>query len=250
VEETIALLRRHVALGARGLKVLKELGLHYRDGEGNLIAVDDARLAPIWEEAGKLGVPVLIDQSDPAAFFDPITPENEHYETLTKYPSWSFADPRFPRKAELMQRRDNLVRRHRGTTFILAHVANNPENLGYVARLLDENPNANIDFSARLDELGRQPYTAREFMIRYQDRICFGTDMPVSPEMYRCYFRFLETFDEFFYAPDYDGTFGRHRWPIYGLGLPAEVLRKIYHENALRLVPGLRELTGLGLHRA
>ncbi len=250
VAETLALLRRHVALGARGLKVLKELGLHYRDGEGDLVTVDDPRLAPIWEEPGRLGIPVLIHQSDPAAFFDPITPENEHYETLSKYPSWSFADPKFPRKAELMQRRDNLIRRHRNTTFILAHVANYPEDLGYVGRLLDENPNAYIDFSARLDELGRQPYAAREFMIRYQDRIIFGTDMPVSPEMYRCYFRFLETFDEFFYAPDYDGTFGRHRWPIYGLGLPAEVLRKIYYENALKLVPGLRELSKIGLDKA
>jgi hypothetical protein len=250
VSETIALLRKHVALGARGLKVLKELGLHYRDGDGNLVAVDDPRLAPIWEEAGSLGIPVLIHQSDPAAFFDPITPDNEHYDTLTKYPSWSFADPKFPRKAELMQRRDNLIRSHRNTTFILAHVANYPEDLSYVARLLDENPNAHIDFSARLDELGRQPYAAREFMIRYQDRICFGTDMPVTLPMYRCYFRFLETFDEFFYAPDYDGTFERHRWPIYGLGLPDEVLRKIYYENALRLVPGLRELSKIGLNQA
>jgi len=250
VSETIALLRHHVALGARGLKVLKDLGLHYRDGQGNLVKVDDPRLAPIWDEAGKLGVPVLIHQSDPAAFFDPITPENEHYDTLIKYPSWSFADPKFPRKAELMQRRDNLIRSHPNTTFILAHVANNPTDLGYVSRLLDENPNAHIDFAARLDELGRQPYSAREFMIRYQDRICFGTDMPVSLEMYRCYFRFLETFDEFFYPPDYDGTFGRRRWPIYGLGLPKEVLKKIYHENVMRLVPGLRELTGIGLEQA
>ena len=241
VEETVAMLRDHVARGARGLKVLKELGLHYRDGDGNLVHVDDERLAPIWEEAGRLGIPVLIHQSDPYGFFEPVTPDNEHYDSMQKYPSWSFADPNFPRKAELLERRDRLVRNHPGTTFMLPHVANYAEDLAYVGKLLDENQNVFIDFSARCDELGRQPYSAREFLIRYQDRVYFGTDMPTSLEMYRFYFRFLETFDEYFIPPDYDGTFKRHRWRVYGLGLPDEVLRKIYFENALKLIPGLRE---------
>ena len=240
VEETKDVLRDHVARGARGLKVLKELGLHDRDGNGALIHLDDERLAPIWEEAGKLGIPVLMHQSDPAAFFDPVTPENEHYDSLKKYPSWSFCDPKFPRKKELLERRDRVVRRHPSTTFLLPHVANFAENLEYVSQLLDENPNVYIDFSARMDELGRRPQEAREFMIQYQDRIYFGTDMPASAEMYRCYFRFLETFDEGFVPPDYDGTFDRFRWRVCGLGLPDDVLKKIYFENALTLMPGLR----------
>lgn len=240
VARTVDLLREHVANGARGLKILKELGLHYRDGDGRLIAVDEPRLDPIWAEAGRLGVPVLIHQSDPCGFFEPTTPFNEHYGSLQKYPSWSFSDPKFPRKAELLARRDRLVRRHPDTVFLLPHVANYAENLDYVAGLLDENPNVYIDFSARIDELGRQPYRSREFLCRYQDRVYFGTDMPASPAMYRCYFRFLETYDEYFFAPDYDGTFDRWRWPICGLGLPDTVLRKIYHENAAALIPGLR----------
>jgi len=196
--------------------------------------------------AGSLGVPVLIHQSDPYGFFEPVTPENEHYESLAKYSDWRFDDPKFPRKMELLQRRDNLVRRHPNTTFILPHVANFAENLPYVSQLLDGNPNVYIDFSARIDELGRQPYSAREFFIRHQDRILFGSDMPASPAMYRCYFRFLETFDEYFFAPDYDGTFERHRWAIYGIGLDKEVLAKIYYQNALKVVPGLKEdLAGL-----
>ena len=244
VAEFTETLNEHVAMGAKGLKLLKELGLHYRDKDGNLISSDDERLAPIFEEAARLGIPVLMHQADPSGFFEPVTEDNEHYESLLKYPSWSFADKKFPRKEELLKRRDNLVRQHPDTVFILPHVANHAENLAYVANLLDNNKNVYIDFSARLDELGRQPYSARELFIKYQDRIIFGTDMPAniesSVDMYRCYFRFLETFDEAFYTPDYDGTFNRARWPVCGIGLPSEVLEKIYFRNILKVIPSLR----------
>lgn len=236
-------LEAHVAQGAKGLKVLKELGLAHRDQAGDLIRLDDPRLTPVWDAAADLGVPVLIHQSDPYGFFEPAVPGNEHYESLEKFPSWSFADSRFPRKRELLERRDRLVANHPNTTFILPHVANFAENVGYVDRLLTEHPNVMIDFSARIDELGRQPYSSRELFLTHQDRILFGTDMPAniesSIEMYRCYFRFLETFDEGFYPPDYDGTFDRARWSICGIGLPDEVLEKIYRLNAKRIIPGL-----------
>ena len=243
VEKTVELLHSHVEKGAKGLKILKELGLHYRDSSGKLINIDDERLAPVWEAAGKLKIPVLMHQGDPAGFFEPATPENEHYDSLLKYPSWSFADKkRFPRKHEILQRRDRVIKNHPGTVFMLPHVANSPENMEYVSNLLDENPNVFIDFSARLDELGRQPYTSRKFFVKHQDRIYFGTDMPASLEMYRCYFRFLETYDEYFIPPDYDGTFGRYRWHICGIGLPRTVLRKIYHGNILKIIPGIKNL--------
>lgn len=126
-------------------------------------------------------------------------------------------------------------------------VANFAENLGYVSNLLDRFPHIAIDFSARLDELGRRPYTAREFFIRHQDRIVFGTDMPGSVDMYRCYFRFLETGDEWFQPPDYDGTFDRARWHIAGLNLPPAVLRKVYRDNILSIVPGLKKDLGMDI---
>jgi uncharacterized protein len=236
----------HVHRGAKGLKILKEVGLLYRDSDGILICIDDEALSPIWETAADLGIPVLMHQSDPYGFFERSTPVNEHYETLSKYPAWSFSDSRFPGKLELLERRDRLVRRHPRTTFILPHFANYAENIPYVSRLLEENPNVYIDFSARIDELGRQPYTTREFFIRYQDRILFGTDMPAdlesSVDMYRCYFRFLETFDEGFYAPDYDGTFSRARWTICGIGLPDDVLKKVYYQNVINIMPSLKPL--------
>lgn len=242
VKDCVETLRQHVEMGARGLKILKVLGISHKDGDGNLIKVDDPRLADIWDAAGELGVPVMIHQSDPYGFFQPCCPDNEHYDSLAKYSDWRFDDTaKYPRKEDLLQRRDNLLRRHRNTTFILAHVATFPENLPYVSKLLDENPNACIDISARIDELGRQPYTAREFFIKHQDRILFATDMPTSVELYRCHFRFLETYDEYFIPPDYDGTFDRYRWRIYGLGLPRDVLAKVYYLNALKVIPGLQD---------
>jgi predicted TIM-barrel fold metal-dependent hydrolase len=252
VQECLETLQDHVKQGARGLKILKELGLHYRDAKGQLIQCNDERLGPIWQEAARLGIPVLIHQADPAGFFEPVTPENEHFESLNKYPSWSFADPKYPRKIELIKQRDDLIRQHPETTFILPHFANYAENISYVSSLLDLHENVYIDFSARLDELGRQPYSAREFFMKYQDRIVFGADMPAnmdtSVEMYRTYFRFLETYDESFYSPDYDGTFDQARWPICGIGLPKEVLKKIYYQNILKIIPSLEQDTCLTLN--
>jgi predicted TIM-barrel fold metal-dependent hydrolase len=228
-----------VAAGACGLKVTKELGLFFRDSTGALLRIDDDRLAPIWERAGELGVPVLIHVSDPIAFFHPIDEHNEHYLTLQEFPAWSFQGAQFS-KWELLEQRNRMIRRHPRTTFLLPHVANLPEDLAAVGELLDANPNVLIDFSARIDELGRQPYTAREFFLRYQDRILFGLDMPVSAEAYRCYFRLLETRDEYFDYPDYIGRFGVYtRWKLYGVGLPDDVLKKVYYENAGRAIPGL-----------
>jgi predicted TIM-barrel fold metal-dependent hydrolase len=238
VDVLIQRLEEDVRVGAKGLKVTKELGLRFTDREGSLLPVDEPRLWPVWRRAGELDIPVLIHVSDPVGFFLPVDESNEHYLTLRQYPGWSFRGSRYS-KEELLAQRDRMMARHLRTRFICPHVANNPEDLAAVARLLEELPNVYLDFSARIDELGRQPYSARDFMIRYQDRILFGTDMPVSPEVYRCYFRFLESRDEFFDYPNYVGEWGSCRWKIYGLHLPDETLQKIYYQNALRVIPGI-----------
>jgi predicted TIM-barrel fold metal-dependent hydrolase len=239
VESAISQLKQDVQSGARGLKITKELGLKFTDTDGELIQVNEERLFPIWQQAGKLGIPVLMHISDPVAFFEAPTPTNEHYQTLLEFPAWSFYGARYS-KAELLEQRNRLIAAHPGTTFILPHVANHPEDLEAVAHLLERFPNVYIDFSARMDELGRQPYTAREFFMAYQDRILFGVDMPITAEIYRCYFRFLESRDEYFDYPDYIGRWGYGRWRIYGLHLPDPVLQKIYYLNAQRLLPDLK----------
>ncbi len=226
--------------GASGLKVFKELGLVYRNPDGSLVAVDDPRWDPIWTACGELGLPVLIHTADPAAFFQPLDRFNERWEELQRHPDWSFVRPGFPTHDELLAQLMRVVARHPRTVFIGAHMANNPENLAELGRWLDAYPNLNVDIAARVAELGRQPFTAREFIIKYADRVLFGTDGPRTPGRYAPHWRMLETRDEYFtYAEDEYPPQGL--WNIYGLDLPDDVLRKVYSENARRLIPGIAE---------
>ena len=228
-------LRAQKKRGAQGLKIWKGLGLTVRDPQGVLVDVDDPRLVPIWETAGELGLPVLIHVADPVAFFDPIDATNERWEEIGAHPDWAFTSPPFPPFLHIMDGLANLVARHPHTTFIGAHVGCYAENLGWVGALLDRCPNFYVDISARIGELGRQPYTARRFFLQYADRILFGSDMGPQPEAYRIIYRFLETDDEYF---NYNtGPIPQQgRWHIYGLHLPDDVLEKVYFRNAARIL--------------
>jgi predicted TIM-barrel fold metal-dependent hydrolase len=228
-------LEKSVKAGAQGLKVYKTLGLRIRDAAGKLLTPDDPRFDPIWETAGVLNIPVLIHCSDPAAFFQPLDATNERYEELVGRPDWLFYGKDFPPYIELIIRFLNLVKSHPGTKFIGSHVMSCAENLGFVAQALDRYPNLYVDMTERIGELGRQPYSSRKFFIKYADRVLFGSDYPPDKNIYRTNFRFLETDDEYF-------NYGRNqgRWRIYGVFLPDETLRKIYYENACRLIPGVK----------
>jgi predicted TIM-barrel fold metal-dependent hydrolase len=230
--EMVEQLDDSVRRGARGLKVLKDLGLGVKDKSGKLIAVDDPRLDMIWEECGRLGIPVAIHTSDPEAFFKTIDNHNERYEELMHNPTWSFYGPQFPSKETLLTERNHVFEKHPNTTFIALHVANWPENLDAVSAWLDKYPNMYVEFGARQAELGRQPRRAGKFFQQYQDRILFGTDSDPEEKTYANYFRWLETADEYF---DYAGYPGQGRWEIYGLALPDEILKKVYSENAERI---------------
>lgn len=221
--------------GAQGLKIWKPFGLQIKDDKEQLVKVDDVRLSPIWETAGELGLPVLIHVADPVAFFDPVDETNERWEELGEHPDWSFTSPPFPPFLEIMNGLKNLVTRFTDTTFIGAHVGCYGENLGWVGQMLEECPNYYIDISARLGELGRQPYTARKFFIQYQDRILFGSDMGPDLDAYRLYYRFLESDDEYFNYNTSEVPL-QGRWYVCGLYLPEDVLKKVYAENARRLL--------------
>ncbi len=229
-----------VRQGAKGLKLLKTLGLYLKDLDGNLIKPDDPRFDPIWERAGELKVPVLWHCADPISFFRPIDQRNERWEELYRHPEWSFYGDRFPSHQELIDGRNRVIAKQSETTFICAHMADIPEDLAKLGSYLDRYPNMNVEIAARVAELGRQPYSSRKFFLKYSDRILFGTDgVPPMSELIP-HFRFLETFDENF--PYEDNPFPpQGLWNIYGIGLPDEVLRKVYHKNAERLIPGVRE---------
>jgi predicted TIM-barrel fold metal-dependent hydrolase len=233
LERSVDRLEELVEHGACGLKMWKDLGTSVRDLDGNLLRVDDERLAPLFEKAAELNVPIMFHIADPDAFFQPIDNQNERYEELAAHPEWSFHGSHFG-KSQLLAQRDRVFARHPKTAFVAAHVAEHPEDLAYVGRLLDSNPNVYVDIGARCAELGRQPYTSRDFFLQYSDRILFGTDLIPEVNMYRLHFRFLETRDEYFEYPSHASRQGR--WNIYGLFLPDEVLRRIYRENALLLL--------------
>src|SRR5262244_932036 len=233
--------------GARGLKVLKTLGLYLRERvtEGSLVKIDDRRFDSMWEACGSLEMPVAIHVSDPEAFFLPTDRSNERFEELNNHPDWSFQGKDFPSNAELLEARNRVLARHPKTQFILLHVGNDAENLPYVSECLDRFPNTSVELGARIGELGRQPRMSRKFFDRYQGRILFGTDaVPNGTDtpqqvfvdsLYEIYYRFLETEDEYFdYAPAPIPPQGR--WRIYGIGLPDDILRKVYHQNAERIL--------------
>lgn len=231
--------------GARGLKILKTLGLYLRENitSGTLVKIDDPRFDPMWDACGQLNMPVAIHVSDPIAFFTPTDRFNERYEELNNHPDWSFYGHDFPSNAELLAARNRVLARHPKTQFIVLHVGNFAEDLGNVSENLDRFPNMSVDIAARIGELGRQPRTARRFFDKYQDRILFGTDATphgdefpqqvFNDKLYEIYYRFLETEDEYFdYAPAKIPPQGR--WRIYGIDLPEPILRKVYFENAAR----------------
>lgn len=227
-------LRRSVAAGARGLKVWKDLGTKVTARQ-RLILPDDPLLSPLWEEAGRLGVPVLMHVADPVAFFQPVDCHNERLEELLRYPANSRQQGGLEEFQRLIGSVEHVVSAHPATTFVAAH-GYHPEDLAHVAAMFDRYPNFYIDIAWAHLQLGRQPRAARALLLEYPDRVLFGTDVfPLRAGIFNVYFRFLETDDEAFSYTD--ETLQRSgRWSIYALDLPREVLEMVYRANAQRLL--------------
>jgi predicted TIM-barrel fold metal-dependent hydrolase len=235
VENQVNVIRDAVAKGAIGLKVYKSLGLTNKDSKGNRVAVDDERLGPIWKVCGELGIPVLIHSADPFQFWQDKDGQNERWFELKEKPNRYYGDSDFiPPFEDIIKEQHTIFERHKKTTFINAHLGWMGNDLKRLGEHLDKYPNVVTEFGAVIAELGRQPKTARQFFIDYQDRIMFGKDSYNKEEFYT-YFRVLESDDEYF-------SYFRKRhafWKMYGLNLPDEVLKKVYYENALKLFPSI-----------
>ena len=253
-ERTAERLAQAAAAGAKGVKIFKALGLSVKTADGKLVPVDDPRLDPIFEKAAELGFIVAMHTADPVVFFDPPTPDNERYAELSIADSWSFHGDEFPSHDELLAQRDRVIARHPNTIFLLIHLANYPENIAYVDKLLDTYPNVWVDTAARVPEFGRHASDkVRALFMKHQDRILFGTDFISSPRKMQLgsvwhkpgrptiddAVRFFERHWEYF-ETDHQGiehpTPIQGDWKVNGIALPPDVLRKFYHDNAERLI--------------
>ncbi len=231
-QNAVKQLEQDVKYGAAGLKIFKNLGFSAKDNKGNRVPVDDPRLDAIWEKCGELKIPVLIHTADPKPFWDPVDKNNERWLELVTRPNRKRSDTDPAPWQQLIDEQHHIFKKHPQTTFIAAHFGWYANDLAKLSSLLDDMQNVYVEFGAIIAELGRQPRAANAFFTKYQDRILFGKDSWV-PEEYTTYFRILETNDEYFlYHKKYHAF-----WRMYGMGLPDEILKKIYYKNALRLLP-------------
>ncbi len=240
VRHTCEQLKLAKSKGVSGLKFFKGFGLQYRNADGSFVKIDDERWDPIWQTCGELEIPVIMHTADPSGFFAPVNEFNERAEELMRHPDWSFHGAAFPSRADLHQARNRVIGKFPKTIFIAAHFANDGEDLAEADRWLDKYPNLYLEIASRINELGRQPYSARRFFLKHQDRIMFGTDGPWPAQRLTSYWRFLETDDEHFdyseKSPPPQGL-----WRISGIFLPDSVLLKIYQTNAAKIIPGIAE---------
>jgi predicted TIM-barrel fold metal-dependent hydrolase len=233
-EKAAAQLERDYKNGARGLKIFKNLGLTVTDASGRRVPVDDPRMDAVFEKCAALGIPVLIHSGEPRSFFDPQDKFNERWLELKQFPGRARPADKFPPFEQILTEQHHLFAKHPRTKFIDAHLGWLGGDLARLGALFDRLPNVYTEIGAVLAELGRQPRFAREWFIKYQDRVMFGKDTWAADE-YPVYFRVLETDDEYF---DYYRK--RHAfWKMYGLALPDDVLKKLYYKNALTVIPGI-----------
>lgn len=234
-EKAVAQLEADVAAGAVGIgEIGKGLGLSTKKADGSRLRLDDPELDVIWAAAARLKIPIFIHTADPQEFWQSIDYRNERWLELALFPNRRYPAEEFPGFEELMTERDNMLRRNPKTTFVIAHLGWHANDLGRLGKLLDELPNLHTEVGAVLYDIGRQPRAARDFFIKYQDRILFGKDS-FQPNEYPYYWRVFETRDDYF-----DYYRGYHAfWKLYGIDLPDQVLKKVYYQNALRITPEL-----------
>ena len=228
----VAELERCYNVGARGVgeESDKGKGLSYNDTEKISIHLDDPRMDPLLEKCAELNMQINIHVADPIWMYEKMDETNDG---LMNAYEWRLDNqPDIVDHSGMMEILGRAVERHPNTIFIACHYANCSFDLTILGELFDKYPNLYADNAARYAETAPIPRFVANFYQKYQDRIVYGTDMGTNNSMYRTTFRILESLDEHFYAHD---LFGYH-WSFYGLGLSDEVLKKVYRENALKII--------------
>ena len=222
--------------GAKGIGEIhdKGQGLHSGKSDARGMHPDDSRMDPVWEKAAELRMPVSLHVADPIWMYQPM---DRHNDGLMNAVEWRLDNQpdivKLPGMIEILER---TLARHRSTTFIACHFANLDYDLAHLGEVLDRNSNLYADTAARYAETAPIPRFAARFYEKYAERLVYGTDMGFDRDMYLITFRILESQDEHFYEID---QFSYH-WPLYGLGLGDEILRRVYRENAARLLASRR----------
>jgi predicted TIM-barrel fold metal-dependent hydrolase len=234
-ERVAAELERCYRAGARGVGEVTDKGRGFGSSStvdpsgaaarGERLHVDDRRLDLFWKKCAELKIPVNLHIADhPSAW----QPDDEHQERSPGFQRYNQSGLDVPSHGELIGRFQTLLDRHPKTTFVAVHFSNLGHDFAQLGRALDRFPNLNVDLSARAYEFGRQPFTAPAFFAKYKDRILYGSDQELTVGMWRAWWRILETRDEFIKGPA--------GWRLYGMGLPDDVLKAVYRDNALRLL--------------
>ena len=226
-------LERCFELGAKGVGELgdKGAGLFYsKPTKAPGMHVDDPRMKPLLKKCGELGMPVSIHVADPYWMYLPMDKNNDGLMNAFTWKIDTTNDDLLLHTA-LVKTLENAVRDNPGTIFIACHLANCSHDLSIIGKLLDKYPNLFAEIGARYAELAPIPRHAKSFFEKYQDRLLYGTDMGMSSSMYQTTFRILESNDEHFYIKEH---FSYH-WPLYGLDLGDEVLKKLYRDNVRKI---------------
>jgi len=218
--------------GAKGIGEIHDKGQGLRSGKSSVPGLhpDDPRVDAIWEKAAELRMPISLHVADPIWMYQSM---DKHNDGLMNAFEWRLDNQpnivKLPGMIEILER---TAARHRKTTFVACHFANLDYDLAHLGEVFERNPNLYADISARYAETAPIPRFAAQFYEKYADRLVYGTDMGVDTGMYRITFRILESQDEHFYEID---QFGYH-WPLYGLGLNDDILKRVYRENASKIL--------------
>lgn len=233
-KKAIKELERCFKVGAKGVGELgdKGLGLFYSGpSPAPGMHINDPRMQTLLQRCGELGMPVNVHVAEPIWMYEPIDNENDGLMNAKKW-QIDTSKPNLLLHGELINTLEEAVSKNPGTTFIACHYANCGYDLSILGNLFDQYPNLYADISARYAEVAPVPRATSAFFKKYQDRLLYGTDMGMDDSMYQTTFRILETADEHFYEHD---LFSYH-WPLNGLDLDEETLRKVYSENARKIL--------------